>query len=116
MQAAFAASPTSGVVPLTVVFTNTSLGDVTASRWGFGDGVTSTLHSPTHTYTLPGAYTVTLAVSGPEGSDGETRPAYVTAREPYSVYLPLVVRSDSRGRGLERTPHPWVHNLSPRSR
>jgi PKD domain len=67
-QAAFAAAPTSGVAPMTVVFTNTSGGDYTSSRWEFGDGMTSTLPSPTHTYSTPGVYGVTLTVSAPGGT------------------------------------------------
>jgi PKD repeat protein len=92
VQAAFTASPTSGVGPLTVVFTNTSSGDYTASLWAFGDGVTSTLQSPTHTYTTVAVYTVTLTVSGPGGSDTETRARYITVRKAHGIYLPLVVR------------------------
>jgi PKD repeat protein len=65
--------PPSGVDPLTVVFTDTSSGDNTAWLWGFGDGVISTLESPTHVYTAPGTYSVTLHVSGPGGTDEFTR-------------------------------------------
>ena len=32
--------------------------------WNFGDGTTSTLQNPTHSYTSPGSYTVTLSVYG----------------------------------------------------
>ncbi len=41
-------------------FLNTSTGDFTAWAWDFGDGSTSTQHSPSHRYTHPGAYTVRL--------------------------------------------------------
>ena len=64
IHADFSATPTSGVAPLDVDFTNLSLGDFTASLWDFGDGITSTVESPTHTYTTSGVYTVTLTVSG----------------------------------------------------
>jgi len=85
VQAAFNASPTSGFAPLTVVFTNTSTGDYTVSLWDFGDSVTSTRESPTHTYTLPGVYTVTLRVSGPGGTNTKTRTNYVSVYEPVSA-------------------------------
>lgn len=91
VRAGFIASPTSGPVPLTVVFTNTSTGDYNASLWDFGDGVTSTLRHPQHTYTAPGVYTVTLTVSGEGGVDVFTRPEYIQA-EWRRVYLPLVLR------------------------
>jgi PKD repeat protein len=81
-SAGFVASPRGGPVPLTVAFTDESMGDITAWLWDFGDGVTSTLQSPSHTYTLTGTYAVSLTVSGPEGSDTEIKPAYITAGYP----------------------------------
>ena len=93
VQAGFTAWPTSGIVPLTVVFTNTSTGDYTTSLWGFGDEVTSTLGSPIHIYTAVGEYTVTLMVSGPGGSDTETKAEHITVQEEYGIYLPLILRS-----------------------
>jgi hypothetical protein len=92
VRASFTASPTWGVELLTVGFTNTSSGDYVDSLWAFGDGVTSTLQSPTHTYTALAVYTVTLTVSGPGGSDTETKAGYITVRGRHSVYLPLVMR------------------------
>jgi len=89
VSADFTASPASGIAPLTVVFTNTSTGDYTTSLWDFGDGITSTLASPTHIYTAAGVYTVTLMVSGPGGSDTEAKAGYITVR--YSIYLPLIM-------------------------
>jgi PKD repeat protein len=92
VHAAFTASPTLGVAPLTVAFTNTSSGDYAASLWHFGDGVSSTRQSPTHTYMAAGAYTTTLTVSGPGGVDTETKAEYITVRNKYRFYLPIVVR------------------------
>ena len=37
--------------------------------WDFGDGTTSTLESPTHTYSEPGTYTITLEVGNDCGTD-----------------------------------------------
>jgi C1A family cysteine protease len=90
LTARFTASPTSGVAPLTVAFTNLSTGDYVASLWDFGDGVTGTVESPIHSYTTGGVYTVTLEISGPFGSDTEVKGRYVTVQ--HGVYLPLVVR------------------------
>lgn len=91
-QADFYGAPTIGVVPLTVVFADTSTGVIDAWLWAFGDGVTSTLDSPTHIYQIADVYTVTLEVSGPGGRDTETKSAYITVREEYSVYMPLILR------------------------
>ena len=38
--------------------------------WDFGDGTTSTLKSPNHTYNNPGQYTITLAVTTNNGCNG----------------------------------------------
>ncbi|MFM1829485.1 MAG: hypothetical protein RL624_1726 [Bacteroidota bacterium] len=43
----------------TILFTNNSIG-ATSCLWNFGDGSTSTLSNPTHTYTTNGTYTVIL--------------------------------------------------------
>ncbi|NOU48649.1 MAG: PKD domain-containing protein [Bacteroidales bacterium] len=43
--------------------TNPAGQTITGYLWDFGDGVTSTLENPTHTYTDPDVYTVTLTCS-----------------------------------------------------
>ena len=75
----FSASPTSGPAPLNVSFTNLSSGDFTDSLWDFGDGFTSTAGNPTHSYSVPGVYTVTLTISGPGGSNTFAQPNYINA-------------------------------------
>jgi PKD repeat protein len=80
-QAAFTGSPTSGVAPLAVSFTNNS-SNYTGSLWAFGDGQTSTLAAPSHTYASTGAYTVSLKVTGPGGSHTLTRTNYITVTAP----------------------------------
>lgn len=61
----FAANPASGDKPLVVSFTNASSPGGTAFNWTFGDGGTSTSENPSHTYSAPGAYDVTLTVTYP---------------------------------------------------
>ncbi|NIM17120.1 MAG: M28 family peptidase [Candidatus Aminicenantes bacterium] len=79
--AEFTASPTSGAVPLTVNFTDLSVG-ATSWSWNFGDTGTSTDKDPTHTYTSTGTYTVTLTVTNASGSDTETKTDYITVTAP----------------------------------
>jgi Tol biopolymer transport system component len=79
VQAAFSAAPLAGLAPLMVTFTNQTTGDFTTSLWDFGDGITSTLLSPTHTYAAPGAYTITLTASGVGGTDAMACAGYVVA-------------------------------------
>jgi PKD repeat protein len=51
-----------------VTYTATSLGNVATSWfWDFGDGNTSTLQNPTHTYSQGGAFTITLVSSTTTG-------------------------------------------------
>src|SRR5690606_33816977 len=66
--AAFSANPTSGPAPLTVQFTNQSVGQVSSYLWYFGDGTTSTEINPRHTFSNVGTYNVILQVVGPGGS------------------------------------------------
>ncbi|MEA3276086.1 MAG: DUF4082 domain-containing protein [Pseudomonadota bacterium] len=75
--AQFSASPVMGTAPLQVGFADASTGIISSRSWTFGDGGTSTLQNPSHTYTKAGLYTVTLSVSGPGGVDTLTRSSYV---------------------------------------
>jgi PKD repeat protein len=75
--ARYVAEPVRGTKPFTVTFGDASVGNITDWLWNLGDGVTSTLPSPTHTYATNGAYTVTLTISGPDGSDAETKANYI---------------------------------------
>ncbi len=80
--AAFTGTPTSGDYPLTVQFTNQSTNAPTSYSWSFGDGGTSTLENPEHTFAAAGAYTVSLTVSNSYGSDTETKTDYINVTEP----------------------------------
>ncbi len=79
--AAFSASPTSGYRPMEVDFTDHSSGSPTSWSWEFGDGATSTLQNPSHTYTELGSYTVTLTIDGPLGEKSLTKTNYITVAE-----------------------------------
>ena len=64
---------------LTVVFTDTSTGNVDVYRWNFGDGRTSSARNPAHTYSSEGEYAVTLTVSNAISSDSITKLVVVGA-------------------------------------
>jgi PKD repeat protein len=76
--AAFSGTPTSGTAPLNVAFTDISTNSPTSWTWNFGDGGTSSVQSPTHTYTTAGTYTIMLTATNAGGSDSETKTGYVT--------------------------------------
>lgn len=50
--------------------------------WDFGDGYTSTLQNPTHTYTSSGTYTVMLTVTSCSGSNTKTKSNYISITLP----------------------------------
>jgi PKD repeat protein len=64
----FTGNPLSGPVPTTVTFTNSTKGQVTTWLWDFGDGTTGSSQTPTHVYTAPGTFSVTLTAKGPGGT------------------------------------------------
>lgn len=61
----FSAVPSTGEAPLLVSFQDLSDATPAASGWAweFGDGATSSLQNPSHSYKLPGTYDVCLTVS-----------------------------------------------------
>lgn len=64
----FNADNLEGCTPVAVNFSNTTNATLTGSCfWDFGDGTTSADCNPSHVYTTPGCYTVTLTVTSPEG-------------------------------------------------
>ena len=79
----FSSLPTSGGAPLEVTFTDSSTGNPTGWSWDFdGDGIEdSTDQNPIHTYASVGAYTVSLTVTNPAGSDTEIKTAYISVYE-----------------------------------
>lgn len=61
------------------IFTNSSFGSATSFLWDFGDGTTSSLENPTHSYTYAGMFTVTLiAMNGSGCQDDKIRNQYIT--------------------------------------
>ncbi len=78
----FSGTPTSGVAPLTVDFTDESIDTVNTWAWYFGDGGTSSEQNPQYTYNDPGTYTVSLKVTGPGGYDSTAKTDYITVDYP----------------------------------
>ena len=78
--AGFSANPIIGYVPLTVLFTDASLGSPINWAWDFdNDGVIDSYEqNPIHVYTETGNYSVSLSVSDGETTDGEIKENYIT--------------------------------------
>ena len=92
----------------TATFTNTSLGGATSYLWNFGDGTTSTLTSPTHTYANPGAYDVVLTATNECGNTSKTKsvviissgpPTAAFTANPSSGCMPLTVNFTNTSTG-----------------
>ena len=80
----FSGTPTSGVNPLEVSFTDLSQstgGGITDWLWDFGDGGSSALQNPAHSYNSDGNYTVSLTVTNINGSATETKTNYISVAD-----------------------------------
>ena len=61
-------APTQNTAPVTISFTDTSSGDELTYLWNFGDGGTSNLRNPNHTFQA-GVWEVLLTVTNDNGQD-----------------------------------------------
>jgi len=118
--AAFSASPLSGAATTYVTFTDESTLGPTSWLWDFGDGTTSTLQNPVHTYSTAGTFTVNLTVSNAAGSDSEVKTDYITITD--AVYAPVASFSANVTSGAlpldvlftdssTNTPTSWLWNF-----
>jgi len=113
-----AANPTSGTAPLTVAFTGSGTdpdGTIASYRWTFGDGGTSTLQNPSHTYTTAGSYIASLVVTDNGGATGSAAvsisvstavnraPTATASANPTSGTAPLVVAFTGTGTDTDGT-------------
>ncbi|MCX6999454.1 MAG: PKD domain-containing protein, partial [Candidatus Sumerlaeota bacterium] len=73
----FRATPTLTLVKCEVKFFDSSSGYPDNWDWDFGDLQKSIEQNPVHAYDAPGTYTVALTVSGPYGTDTETKKDYI---------------------------------------
>ena len=92
--AGFSVSSSSGTAPLLVEFTDTSIGVINTWIWQFGDGFSSSLQNPIHTYSDPGTFEALLTISGPGGLDSSTTTIVVSM-----VAVPFI-RADGNGDGF----------------
>lgn len=90
----FTADNTTGVAPLTVQFTDQTAPLSEKWQWDFGDGNTATTQFPSHTYTTPGVYTVTLrtVAKGTSCSDTLKKTKYITVFKTGTTSNPNSIR------------------------
>jgi len=77
---AFDADLDSGTIPLLVSFEDQSEGDIDHWKWFFGDGDSSLIQNPGHSYTTEGMYTVTLIVGNATSEDTLIKIDYINAQ------------------------------------
>ncbi|MEU9132458.1 collagenase [Kitasatospora sp. NPDC048540] len=109
--ACFAAGPTAlfdqsvsgGTVTLSDTSVQTGPGRITSWHWTFGDGSSSDLRNPSHTYAAAGTYTVALTVTDDTGRSAST-PTSVTVTTGGPVTLPTCTdqRADAMGQNCSR--------------
>jgi PKD repeat protein len=75
--ARFNYKPDNGTDPLTVQFTDRSVGDIITWFWNFGDGQASTVKNPVHTYNEAGEFDVSLTVTDNTGNRSTSMPVKV---------------------------------------
>ena len=69
----FTYTPTSGISPLAVSFTDTSATTITAWNWTFGAANFSSLQNPSYTFVGGGNYSVVLSVTNASGTNSRSR-------------------------------------------
>jgi PKD repeat protein len=94
--ATFTFSPSTPGPGQSVQFTDTTTGSPTSWQWSFGDGGTSLLQNPSHSFASEGSYTITLLASNSSGSKRGTNTITVTSMSvlsssfTYSPSLPVI--------------------------
>ena len=82
----FTTSQTSGTAPLTVQFADTTSNNPTKWVWNFGDGTMSYLKNPpSHTYTYPAIYSVTMVASTYDCSQSYPATRQISVLSPYAT-------------------------------
>ncbi|HVP97030.1 PKD domain-containing protein [Methanoregula sp.] len=109
-----ATSATEGDAPLNVSFMDRSAGAPDSWSWDFGDGTSSRDQNPTHLYSAPGVYDVSLTVETQDQSDTATIQSEVIvtpprlvanfSAQPISGTAPLTVRFTDLSSG---SPTSW---------
>ena len=94
----------SGCTGLACTFTDASTdanGTIASRSWSFGDGTTSTLANPTHTYPAAGPYTVTLTVVDDGSASGTVSKTVTVVALPPATAVPIVTRTGGRCLGVQ---------------
>ncbi|NOQ24983.1 MAG: T9SS type A sorting domain-containing protein [Bacteroidales bacterium] len=90
--------PYSGQINTSVAFSSAgstdSDGSIVSYAWTFGDGGTSTLANPSHTYTTDGTFTVTLKVTDDEAAESSVSSTTAVITDPTALTYCTTVGSN----------------------
>ncbi len=102
--ASFSRTPTSGIAPFVVTFTNLSTG-ATSFAWDFDEDavIDSTAANPTFNYTVAGTFDVTLTATGPGGTNAFTFANCVTVNGAVTANFTITVSSNPVTSAYEAT-------------
>jgi len=96
--------PDTACAPFTATFNNNSLEQGSPSYiWDFGDGDSSFVTNPSHTYTVPGSYTITLIITDPNScnfSDTVTGQIQIDSDSVYTLPPQLICNGMSEVIGI----------------
>ena len=70
-----------GIAPLTISFTNSSIGEGLLYSWNFGDGSISEDKNVKHIFNNSGTYSVSLTVKNENGSDTKSDTVVVSTAD-----------------------------------
>ncbi|MCU1246075.1 MAG: cell surface protein [Acidobacteria bacterium] len=103
VNAAFDAQASASVGE-SVAFTDRSTGSPTSWNWSFGDGAASSVQNPTHPFSAPGIYTVTLSASNGSSTSLVSHTVTVSAViVPYRSLISAAAQTDGVGGSTWRT-------------
>ncbi len=94
ITALFTADPISGISPLSVNFTNQSVG-ATSYSWNLGNGSTSSVTNPNTVYVSEGTYTIELSASS--GSCSASYSTTIVVEDGLSLVIPNVFTPNGDG-------------------
>jgi PKD repeat protein len=116
LSVSFIYSPASPKAGQTVQFTDTSSGSPTSWLWNFGDGTTSTVQNPSHSFTTAATYTVSFTATGSSGSKNSSQTITVfpalAASFAYSPVSPVAGQAVQFTDTSTGNPTAWLWNFN----
>jgi PKD repeat protein len=115
LVATASADPTSGLAPLNVNFTGSATGGTPtySYSWNFGDGTSSSVQNPSHTYSAIGDYAVILTVTDSRSANANaTLGISVGSVTAANLALAAETGAPALGQGGTTDPSPGNHSYS----